>query len=61
MVQLVKCPTLDFSSGHDLIRVVGSSSALGSMLGVETAYDFLLPFPSVPPSTSAYSSLYIKK
>ena len=33
---LVKLPTLDFGSGHDL-RVVSSSPALGSMLGMKTA------------------------
>ena len=31
---LVKCPTLDLSSGLDL-RIVSSSPALGSMLGME--------------------------
>jgi len=31
VAQLVKCPTLGFSSGHDL-RVVGSSPMAGSML-----------------------------
>ena len=34
MAQLVKCPTLDFSSGHD-IRVMGSSPKLGSVLSSE--------------------------
>ena len=36
MAQSVKCPTLDFGSGHDL-RVLGSSPTLGSMLGMESA------------------------
>ena len=34
VAQLVKHPTLDFGSGCDL-RVMGSSSGSGSMLGVE--------------------------
>ena len=34
--QLVKCLTLDFSSGHDL-RVVKSSPASGSVLSGESA------------------------
>ena len=34
--QLVKCPTLDFSSGHDL-TVVRSSPTLGSALSMEPA------------------------
>ena len=36
VAQLVKCPTLDFGSGHDL-RVMGSSLVLGSTLGLEPA------------------------
>ena len=40
MVQLVKCPTLDFDWGHDL-RVVGLSPGLGSMLSTESAGDSL--------------------
>ena len=36
VAQWVKCLTLDFSLGHDL-RVVRSSSTLGSMLSVESA------------------------
>ena len=36
LVELVKCLTLDFSLGHDL-RVVRSSSILGSTLYVEPA------------------------
>jgi len=36
VAQLVKCPTLEFSSGHDL-RVMRSSPASSSMLGVEPA------------------------
>lgn len=35
---MVKCPTLDFSSGHDL-RVVGLSPTSGSVLGLEPAWD----------------------
>ena len=36
MAQLSKHPTLDFGSGHDL-RVVRSSPASGSKLGVDPA------------------------
>jgi len=35
VAQSFKCPTLDFGSGHDL-RVVRSSPALGSALGIES-------------------------
>ena len=37
MAQSVKCLTLDFSSGLDL-RVMSSSPALGSMLGMEPTF-----------------------
>ena len=36
MAQVVKCPTLDLNSGHDL-RVVRSSPTLGSALDMEPA------------------------
>jgi len=36
VAQLVECPSLDFSSGHDL-GVMGSSPESGSMLGGESA------------------------
>jgi len=36
VAQSVKCPTLDFGSGHDL-RVGRLSPILGSVLGVEPA------------------------
>ena len=36
VVQLIECPTLDLSPGLDL-RVVSSSPALGSKLGMELA------------------------
>ena len=36
VVQLIKHPTLDFSSGYDLI-VMGLSPTLGSMLNMEPA------------------------
>ena len=39
MAQSVKCPTLDFGSGCDV--VVGSSPALGSVLSVESLSDYL--------------------
>ena len=51
MAQPVKCPTLDFSSGHDL-RVVRS----GTMLSTESAWD---SFPSPSPSSSAPPPTYI--
>ena len=45
VTQLVKHPTLDFSSGQDP-RVVGSSSAPGSALSMVPAWNFLsLPLP----------------
>ena len=40
VAQLVKRPTLDFSSGRGL-KVLGSSPALGSALSVELAGDSL--------------------
>ena len=43
MVQAVKHPTFGFLSGHDL-RVMGSSPASGSRLGMEVAWDFSLSF-----------------
>ena len=36
VTQSVKCPTLGFGSGHNLM-VVRASPALGSMLGMEPA------------------------
>ena len=47
VAQLVKCPTLDFSSGHDL-TVVRSSPTLGSMLSMGPAWDPLSPSRSAP-------------
>ena len=38
MAQLVECPTLDLSSGHDL-RVMGTSPMLGFTLSGESAED----------------------
>ena len=40
--QSVECLTFDFGSGHDLMAV-GSSLALGSMLGVDPAWASLSP------------------
>ena len=37
MVQWVKCPTVDRSSGLDL-RVMSSGPALGSMLGMKPVF-----------------------
>ena len=42
MAHLVKCPTLDFSSGHG-IRVMGSSPELDLGLGMEPIWDSLSP------------------
>ena len=50
VAQLVKCPTLDFSSGLDL-RVLESSPESGSGLSVES----VCPFLSVPPPAHALS------
>ena len=36
MAQVIKHPTLDFGSGHDL-RVMRSSPTLGSVFSVESA------------------------
>ena len=44
VAQLVKCPTLDFCSDHDLM-VLRSSPTLGSELGKELFWDS----PSAPP------------
>ena len=38
MAQSVECPTLDFSSGHDLM-VVGSRPKSDSILSVKPAWD----------------------
>ena len=43
---MVKCLSLDFSSGHDL-RVVGLSPILGSVLSVESVADSLSLCPSL--------------
>ena len=37
VAQLVKRSALDFSSDHDLVVMMGSSPALGSVLSVEPA------------------------
>ena len=39
---------LDYGSGNDLM-VMGSSPTLGSVLGMEPAWDFLSPSPSASP------------
>ena len=49
MAQLVKCPTFDIGSGHDLM-VVGSSPVSGSTSSVEPAWDSLSPTLPLPPS-----------
>ena len=60
MAQLVGCLTLDFVSSHDL-RVLGSSTVLGSMLSVESAWDSLSPSPSALPFSRAISLSQINK
>ena len=47
MAQSVKCLTLDLRSGLDL-RAVGSSSMLGSMLGIESTKKKKKKLPKVP-------------
>ena len=59
MAQLVKHPTLDFSSGHDLMAV-GSSPMSGSVLSVESAWDSLPPSVSAPPGLTSTHSLSLK-
>jgi len=58
VAQLVKCPTLDFSSGHDL-RVVGSSPTSDSALGVELDWDSFSPLPLPLPTYALF--LFKKK
>ena len=57
VAQPVECPTLDFGSGHDP-RVVGQSSASGSVLSMEPAWHSLslsfslsVPLTAHPPHT----------
>jgi len=57
VAQSMKCPTLDFCSGHDL-RVLGSSPVhgVGSALSVESAWDsFSLSLCTPPLSACAHS------
>ena len=59
VAQSVKCPTLDFSSGHDL-RVHGFEPCIGLCADIaEPAWDSLSPSLSAPPllSLSLCSSL----
>ena len=52
VVQLAKCPTLDFSSGHDL-TVREFEPRVGLCAGsVEPAWDYLSPSPSACASPS---------
>lgn len=64
VAQLVKFPTLDFGSGHDL-KVLRSSPVSGSALGGESARDSLSPSPSdplsVPSPAFSLSNKYINK
>ena len=56
VAQLVKHPTLDFSSGHD-VMFVSSSPMSGSELSVESAWDSLPPSLSASPLLSLFLSL----
>ena len=59
VAQSVEDLTLDFGSGHDL-RVVGSSSTLGTALNTEPAWDSLsLPLPLSPTHTLSLKEKYI--
>lgn len=58
VAQLVEHPTFGFGLGHDL-RVLRSSSTLGSVLGTESAWESLSPSPFAPPLYSL--SLKINK
>ena len=49
MALLVKHPTLGFSSGHDL-KVVGLDPVSGSVLSMESAWDFLSSSSAYPPA-----------
>ena len=62
MAQSVKCPTLDFGSGHDSC-FVGSSPPSGSTLTVQSLLEILsLPFTLLlPRSCSLALSLKINK
>ena len=55
MAQLVKDPTLDFGSGHDL-RVLRLSPESDSMLSKESARDCLPPLCSFPYLLSFYQT-----
>ena len=57
---VVKCLTLDLSSGLDL-EVVGSSPMLGSMLSVEPAWDSLSPSISALPTPLKINKQTLKK
>ena len=60
VIQLAKCPTVDFSSGHDL-SVVGWSPTLGSELAMEAAWDSLSPCPSHSCSSALSLPLLLSK
>ena len=55
MAQLVKHPSLDFGSGHDL-RVLGLSPASGSTLRGESEDSFSLSLP-LSPTPSTFSQI----
>ena len=55
VAQLVKCPTLDFSSGHDL-WIMGLTPMSGSTLSEESAWDSLSLSP-IPCSFTCFLSL----
>ena len=60
VAQLVKCLTVDFGSGHDP-RVVGWSPVLGSVLGVDPAWDSLSPSAPLTPACAHFLSKILNK
>ena len=56
----VKCPILDFSSGHDL-TIVRSSPMLGSLLSRESAWDSLSPSAPLLLSKIYINKTFLKK
>lgn len=63
MAQLVQYPAVDFGSGHNH-RVMRASPMLGSMLGVEPAWDSPSPSPSAHhplPPTCVFSPPPLQK
>ena len=55
MAQLIKCPTLDLSSGHDLMVCEIEPHLRLCADSVEPAWDFLSPSPPTPHRARALS------